>query len=70
MRLAELIVHLKNEKSCLKFQCVACHQPACALCACGPFMRVCMMVLIGDAKQAEMSGPVETGLTEPAATAL
>ena len=40
MRLAELIVHLKNEKSCLKFQRVACHQPACALCACEPFMRV------------------------------
>ena len=27
------------------------------------------MTLIDDAKQAEKSGPVETGLTEPAATA-
>ena len=29
-----------------------------------------MMALIGDAKQAETSGPVETGLTELAAMAL
>ena len=29
----------KTKKSCWKFHHVICHQPACALCACEPFMR-------------------------------
>ena len=61
MRLAELIVRLKNEKKLFKVSTEVltcgmspanmCSVCLCALCACEPFMR--FRCIIGDAKQAE-----------------